>query len=137
LLVLVRRGKGAERVSAPRGSFRQDTGVDEACLQVLEILGERRGVEQLVDDGEEVLEASNGLQVVGVGAKGSTCESEEEGVVDDVEANAAAIEGESGAAVLSEDAAEGSGQGAVVVEHLCDVSGLRGGHVTSGSAAWM
>ena len=72
-----------------------------------------------------------------VGAEGSTSEGEDEGVVDDVEVDAAAKESESGTTVLSEDAAEGSWQCAVLVEDVSDVAGLWSGHVTSGSAAWM
>jgi hypothetical protein len=120
----------------PRASGRQDAGVDEAVLEVVEILGQRRLGEELVHDGDEVLEASNGVEAMGVGAKRSSCDGHDEGVLDDVEADAAAIEGERGAPVLSQDAAQGSREPDVLVEHESDVARLGGFHATSGRAAW-
>ena len=128
---------GAERSSAPGWSGgRQDSGADEAVLQVVQILGQRRLGEQLVHDGEKVLETPDRLQPVSVGTKRPSCEGEDEGVLDDVKADPASIEGEGRAPVLTKDAAQGSREGEVLIEHAVEVSRLCGLHATSGKAAW-
>jgi hypothetical protein len=51
-------------------------------------------------------EAPDRLEAIGVGAIGASRDGQDESVVNDIETDAAAIEGESGSAVLAQDAAE-------------------------------
>ena len=63
---------------------------------------------ELLDDGGEVAQASYGLEVAIAAAEGSACEGEDEGALHDFEIDAAPVEGEGCLSVLSEDAAQGS-----------------------------
>jgi hypothetical protein len=81
-------------------------------------------VYQLVDDGDEVVETANRLELVGIGAEGSASQREHEGVVHDVEIDSAAVEGECGATVLPEDPPQGSWQLHVLLEDVGDVARL-------------
>jgi hypothetical protein len=74
---------------------------DELASEIVQVLGERGLLDELLDDGGEVAQASYGLEVVIAAAEGSACEGEDEGAVDDFEGHTAAIEVEGGLSVLA------------------------------------
>jgi hypothetical protein len=98
--------------------------VDELGTEVVEILGERGLLNELLDDGGEVAQAAYGLEVFIAAAECSACEGEHEGAVHDFEIDAAPVEVEGGLSVLSEDAAQGSRELLVSLEDAVDVLGL-------------
>jgi hypothetical protein len=61
---------------------------DELASEVVQVLGEGGFADQLFDDEGEVLQASYGLEIVAAGARGSSCEGEEEGALHDLEGDA-------------------------------------------------
>jgi hypothetical protein len=98
--------------------------VDELGTEVVEILGERGLLNELLDDGGEVAQAAYGLEVLIDAAECSACEGEDEGAVHDFEIDAAPVESECGPSVLSQDAAQGSRELLVSLEDAVDVLGL-------------
>lgn len=107
----------------------------EACAEVVEISGFDGGGEDLVDDGEEVVEAGDGREGLGVGgAEGAPGGGEEEGVLDGLEREGAALEGGGEPAVGGSDATAGAGGAPVEVEEALDV--VRGGVGRHGLTGW-
>jgi hypothetical protein len=79
----------------------EQTCGDELASEVVQVLGERGLLDEFLDDGCEVAQASYGLKVVIAGAEGSACEGEDEGAVYDFEGDTSAIEVEGGLSVLA------------------------------------
>jgi hypothetical protein len=113
----------------------------ESALEVVEVVGVGRIGEELVEDGEEVVEAPDRWQRRGViGAKGAPSDGEQQGVADGLERDAPRDERNGEPAVGGSDVAGGAGRAPVEVEEMIDATSLGKVHAgpqgrASGAAA--
>lgn len=93
-------------------------------MEVVEVAGVGGRVEQLLEDGSDVVEGSDGRQGrLGVGSQETSEGGEAQSGFDEVEGGAAAFEVAGEESIAGADVAEGVGQVAVAVEDALDVEG--------------
>jgi len=106
------------------GSNEDGGGRSEPLAEVLEVGGRRWRGEDLVDDGQEVVQGGDRRQAwCGGVAEGAAGGSEQQGGPDGLDGDAAGPEGGGEAAVCAADVAGGAGRMAVEVKDPVDIAG--------------